>query len=415
MQLVEASPANIKNILKAKIARPSVNDPGIVKVVSKITKEVAGRGDKALFEQVKKFDGAELKSLKVSAEEIDIACNSVSKEFAESIRHAKERIQNFHTAEKPKSWSYTDDGFTLGEIIKPLESVGCYVPGGKAAYPSSVLMTVIPAKVAGVEKIIICTPCASDGSVNAYTLAAAKEAGCTEIYKIGGAAAIAAMAYGTETVPKVAKIVGPGNIYVTAAKKYVYGDTGIDSLAGPSEVVVVTDSAANPKFAALDMMAQAEHGSGAFAILITTDQEVGRGIIQFISRDFEGDTNCFLFLKANSLDEALGIADLIAPEHIELMVGEPVAAAERIRNAGAILLGNYTPASFGDYIAGPNHVLPTGGAAVFQSALGVRDFVKFISLLSSDKDSIAKLAKDIATIATSEGLKAHARAATERK
>lgn len=415
MRLVEASPANIENILKAKIPRPSVNDPGIMKVITEIIEDVIGRGDKSLFEQVKKFDGAELKSLKVSSKEIDIACNSVSREFAESIRHAKERIQNFHKTEKPKSWSYTDNGFILGEIVKPLESVGCYVPGGKAAYPSSVLMTVIPAKIASVERIIICTPCANDGSVNPYTLAAASEAGCGEIYKIGGAAAVAAMAYGTDTVPKVAKIIGPGNIYVTAAKKYVYGDTGIDGLAGPSEVVVIADTTANPRLAALDMMAQAEHGSGASAILITTDEGVGRDAIQFISREFDGDTGCFLFLKTGSLDEALEIANLIAPEHVELMVDEPMPAAERIRNAGAILLGSYTPASFGDYIAGPNHVLPTGGAAVFQSALGVRDFVKFISLLSSNKDSIARLVKDIATIANAEGLKVHARAAMERK
>lgn len=415
MQLIEADLGNIEKILKQKTKRPSLNNSEIVKTVIKIIEDVIERRDSALFEQVKKFDGAELKALKVSAGEIDIACKAAGKDFMESVRYAKKRIENFHKTEKPNSWSYTDNGVTLGEIVKPLESVGCYVPGGKAAYPSSVLMTVIPAKVAGVERIIICTPCSGDGNVNSYTLAAASEAGCTEIYKIGGAAAVAAMAYGTEAVPKVAKIVGPGNIYVTVAKKYVFGDVGIDSLAGPSEVVVIADPTANPKFAALDMMAQAEHGSGASAILITTDKDIGKETIQFISQEFEGDTNCFLFLKVSGLDEALEAANFIAPEHVELMVDKPMAAAKKIKNAGAVLLGSYTPASFGDYIAGPNHVLPTGGAAVFQSALGVRDFVKFISLLSSDKNSIARLAKDIAVIATAEGLKAHARAAMERK
>lgn len=413
MDLVEASLENIEQILKEKFSRPSINDPEIVKIVQAIIDDVARDGDSALLRQVEKLDGARLSSLKVADNEIDEAYALVEPDFIESLKVAIGRIRVFHEKEKPREWQIEEDGLIVGEVVRPLESVGCYVPGGNAAYPSSVLMTVIPAVVAGVEKIIICTPCNKNGAVNPYTLVAAKEAGCTEIYKLGGASAIAAMAYGTETVPKVVKIVGPGNIFVTAAKKAVYGEVGIDGLAGPSEVVVIADSSANPKFIALDMLAQAEHGSGASSILITTDRYKGYEAIKHINEQVEDKSN-FLFIVARNLEEAFQLANFIAPEHIELMVEKPEEWLAKVNNAGAILLGNYTPAAFGDYIAGPNHVLPTGGAAAYQSALGTRDFMKYISLLSSDKDGIASLSKDIAAIANREGLHAHANSATER-
>lgn len=413
MDLIEASLENIEEILNQKFNRPSINDPKIVKIVQKIIDEVVAEGDAALFRQVKKLDGAKLESLKVARKEISEAYSKIEPDFIKSLKIAIDRIRSFHEKEKPEAWRIEEDGLVVGEVVRPLESVGCYVPGGNAAYPSSALMTVIPAVVAGVERIIICTPCDKKGAVNPYTLVAAKEAGCTEIYKLGGASAVAAMAHGTETVPKVVKIVGPGNIYVTAAKKAVYGEVGIDGLAGPSEVVVIADSSASPKFIALDMLAQAEHGSGATAILITTDRYKGYQAIKYIKEAVE-DTGNFLFIVARNLEEAFQMSNFIAPEHIELMVENQDEWLKEVRNAGAILLGNYTPAAFGDYIAGPNHVLPTGGAAAYQSALGTRDFMKYISLLSSDKDGIAKLSSDIAAIATREGLQAHADSATER-
>lgn len=414
MDLIEASPANIKVIMDEKFKRPSVNDPEIVKTVTGLIDEVVKDGDRALLRQVEKFDRAKLDELKVSNEEMVSACAQVDPAFIDSFKLAKERIRIFHEKEKPREWRLAEDGLIVGEVVRPLESVGCYVPGGNAAYPSSVLMTVVPAVVAGVGKIIICTPCNSEGVINPFTLAAAKECGCTEIYKLGGASAIAAMAYGTQTVPRVAKIVGPGNIFVTAAKKAVYGEVGIDGLAGPSEVVVIADMTANPRFIALDMLAQAEHGSGASAILITTDRNIAYQAIRRIN-EHSPSTDNFLFLIAKNLPEALELGNYIAPEHMELMVDDPEKWLPKVNNAGAVLLGNYTPAAFGDYIAGPNHVLPTGGAAVYQSALGTRDFMKFISLLSSDEQSISKLALDIDKLASAEGLTAHARSAKERK
>lgn len=396
------------------LGRKKINDTGIVRVVTNIINDVRKRGDESLLEQAEKFDGADLYSLAISADEFDEARKKVSDKFVNSLRVSIERVKKFHKEEMIKSWSVEEEGCVLGETIIPLENVGCYVPGGLAAYPSSVVMTVVPAKVAGVKNIIVCTPCNDKGMVNPYTLVACLETGCTDVFKIGGAGAIAAMAYGTKTIKKVDKIIGPGNIYVAVAKRIVFGDVGIDSIAGPSEVVVIADENANAKFIALDMLAQAEHGSGANAVLITYSKDIAKKVINEVENLEKKIPDNLIFLKVGSLDDAFTLSNRIAPEHLEIFTDKPFEKIDKVKNAGAILLGEYTPASFGDYLAGPNHVLPTGGAARFSSALSVRDFVKFASLLYCSKDTLKNLAEDIDTIASAEGLKAHARAATER-
>jgi histidinol dehydrogenase len=403
--------------IEALLRRKKI-DEQILSVVSNIIKEVRQSGDEALFEQIKKFDGAELNDLRVNEAEFEIAEKKVGKEFTDVLRVAVKRLTDFSKAELPKSWMINEEGIFIGENVRPLDTVGCYVPGGLAAYPSSVLMTVIPAKVAGVNRIIVCTPCSGSGEVNPYTLIACLELGCKEIYKIGGAGAVAAMAYGTESVPRVDKIVGPGNIYVAAAKKLVFGDVGIDNVAGPSEVVIIAQNGANARFVALDMLAQAEHGSGASAVLITDSKQLGEkvaGKVKDLSANYNKNIlENFTYLLVDDLDSAVAVSDKIAPEHLELFVEDPLAVAEKVKNAGAVLLGEFTPASFGDYIAGPNHVLPTGGAARFQSPLSTRDFIKYTSVLYSNREALKKLSASIEILARAEGLNAHADAAVKR-
>lgn len=400
-----------------KILNRKSIDEQVIAIVTGIINEVREKGDSSLFGQVEKFDGATLRSLRVGDAEFSKAKQIVGQDFVKALNVAIKRITDFSVAELPSSWEIKEDGIFIGENVRALDTVGCYVPGGFAAYPSSVLMGVIPAKVAGVERIIVCSPCGKTGEINPYTLVACDEVGVREVYKIGGAGAVAAMAYGTESVPKVDKIVGPGNIFVAAAKKMVYGDVDIDSIAGPSEVVIIAQDGANPKFVALDLLAQAEHGSGASAVLITDSERLGEEIISQVKTEaanYSVILENLTFFLANSVGEAIEISDKIAPEHLELFVDEPFSMVSQVKNAGAVLLGQYTPASFGDYIAGPNHVLPTGGAARFQSPLSTRDFIKYTSVLYSDRAALAKLAGDIEIIARAEGLNAHADAAVKR-
>ena len=394
-----------------------------VEAASDIIRKVREEGDKAVFELTKKFDGADIQKsgLQVSAVEIEEAYAQVDAELLEVIRKASANIKDFHSKQLKQSWLYEGkDGVVLGQRVTPLESVGVYVPGGTAPLISSVLMNVIPAAVAGVENIILLTPPGRDGLINQAIIVAAVESGAKNIYKAGGAQAIAAMAYGTETIPAVDKITGPGNIYVAAAKKLVYGVVGIDMVAGPSEILVIGDEAAKPAFIAADMLSQAEHDTLAAALLVTDSAGLGEEVIKEIGRQFNLldrkdilikslRDNCAVIL-ASSLEDAVSISNAIAPEHLELCVADPYKLLGKVKNAGAVFLGSYSPEPVGDYFAGPNHVLPTGGSAKFGSPLGVYDFMKRSSVISYTKDALESSGGDIARFAKAEGLTAHANA-----
>ena len=389
--------------------------------VSAIIDDIKSRRDEAVFEYTKKFDGYDLNAdnIIVTEDEIKAAYEEIDAGLVEIIRKALVNIRNYHAKQKRNSWfDATPDGTILGQKITPLARVGVYVPGGKAAYPSSVLMNVVPAKVAGVDEIIMCTPPGKDGKIYCGTLVAAKEAGVDVIYKVGGAQAIAAMAYGTESVPKVDKIVGPGNIYVALAKKAVYGQVGIDSIAGPSEIMVLADESANPRFVAADLLSQAEHDELASAILVTTSRELAEKVSeetegflrelsrrQIIEKSLE---NYGYILLAKDMDEAVAVVNEIASEHLELVTKDPFQTMTKIRNAGAIFLGEYSSEPLGDYFAGPNHVLPTNGTAKFFSPLEVDDFIKKSSIISYSREALGAIHTDIEKFAQAEGLTAHA-------
>ena len=389
--------------------------------VSTIIDDIKSRLDEAVFEYTKKFDGYDLNAdnIIVTEDEIKAAYEEIDAGLVEIIRKALVNIRNYHAKQKRNSWfDATPDGTILGQKITPLARVGVYVPGGKAAYPSSVLMNVVPAKVAGVDEIIMCTPPGKDGKIYCGTLVAAKEAGVDVIYKVGGAQAIAAMAYGTESVPKVDKIVGPGNIYVALAKKAVYGQVGIDSIAGPSEIMVLADESANPRFVAADLLSQAEHDELASAILVTTSRELAEKVSeetegflrelsrrQIIEKSLE---NYGYILLAKDMDEAVAVVNEIASEHLELVTKDPFQTMTKIRNAGAIFLGEYSSEPLGDYFAGPNHVLPTNGTAKFFSPLEVDDFIKKSSIISYSREALGAIHTDIEKFAQAEGLTAHA-------
>ncbi len=400
-------------------------DAEVLGVAQRIIDDVRARGDAALADYTAQFDHASLVDIRVSDEEIERALAEVGEDFLEAIAAAALSIEDFHQRQVTQSWFTTlESGVVLGQKVTPLRRVGIYVPGGRACYPSSVLMNAIPAMVAGVSEIAMVVPPDADGSVNPYTLAAAAEAGLTEIYKVGGAQAIAALAYGTDTIPRVDKITGPGNAYVTAAKKLVMGDVGIDMLAGPSEVLILADETAEPAFVAIDLMAQAEHDPRAATYLVTTDpslpDDVDAALRELLAESPRADvierslTDNGVVIVCPDLGVALDAANLIAPEHLEVMMAEPFELLGSITNAGAIFLGPWTPESVGDYVAGPNHVLPTGGTARFSSPLSVDDFVKKSSVLSY---SLAGLQADggiVMTIAEAEGLDAHATAVALR-
>lgn len=388
--------------------------------VREVLQAVKRQGDRALLHYTAEFDGQLLKpeDLRVSGSELDAAYQQVSKELLDAIGLAKQNIEAFHRQRVPKSWvQFGDDEVVLGKRYTPVDRAGLYVPGGRAAYPSTVLMNAIPARVAGVPRIVICTPPGPDKMVNPAVLVAAQEAGIEEIYRVGGAQAIAALAYGTETIPKVDVITGPGNIYVTLAKKQVFGTVGIDSLAGPSEVLIIADSQGNPAHIATDLLAQAEHDPLAAAILITTDAQIARKVVAEVEDQLIDHPRRTLTEKAiahygvvivvDSLQIAAELSNEFAPEHLELEVSDPWDLLESIRHAGAIFLGNSTPEAVGDYLAGPNHTLPTSGAARYASALGVETFMKHSSLIQYSPKALQKVAGAIDVLTKAEGLPSH--------
>ena len=388
--------------------------------VREVLQAIKRNGDSALLRYTSDFDHLTLTSreLKVSASELDVAYQQVSTELLEAIRLARQQIEDFHTQRKPSSWvQFGDHDIVLGKRYTPVDRAGLYVPGGRASYPSTVLMNAVPAKVAGVPRIVMVTPPGPDKAVNAAVLVAAQEAGIEDIYRVGGAQAIAALAYGTETIPKVDVISGPGNIYVTLAKKQVYGTVGIDSLAGPSEVLVIADGHANPSHVAVDLLAQAEHDPLAASILITTDETLAQKVVLEVNRQLEHHPRKTLTEKSiahyglivvtETLEQAAELSNQFAPEHLELEVEDPWALVEHIRHAGAIFLGSNTPEAVGDYLAGPNHTLPTSGAARYASALGVETFMKHSSLIQYSAEALSQVGDAIQVLADAEGLPSH--------
>lgn len=421
MRILDLTEESRKNILEDLLKRSPSSYGKFEDAVSEIVNNVKKKGDEALFAYTREFDKAELskENVIVTQEEIDEAYAEVDDELLAVMRRALVNIRSFHEKQKRQSWFDAEkSGIILGQRITPLHRAGVYVPGGKAVYPSSVLMNVLPAKVAGVDEIIMCTPPDKEGKVCATTLVAAKEAGADVIYKVGGAQAIAAMAFGTESIPKVDKIVGPGNIYVALAKREVYGHVSIDSIAGPSEILVLADESANPRFVAADLLSQAEHDEMASAILVTTDRELAQkvsdeidGFLKILSRKeiIQKSLDSYGYiLIAENMDEAIDAVNEIASEHLEIVTKDPFADMTKVRNAGAIFLGSYSSEPLGDYFAGPNHVLPTNGTAKFFSALSVDDFIKKSSVISYSKEALEPVHEDIIRFAEAEQLTAHA-------
>lgn len=387
------------------------------RTVSDILFDVKERGDRAVLDYTGRFDGISVRSLKISGQEIEEASRHAGNEVIKALKTAAERIRRFHLRQLERSWRYREGGATLGQLIRPLRRVGAYVPGGKASYPSTVLMNVIPAQVAGVKEIAVCVPTPA-GEVNPYVMASLKLLGITEVYRIGGAQAIGALAYGTETVRQVDKIVGPGNIYVALAKRMVFGTVDIDMIAGPSEVLIIADRTASAGFVASDLLSQAEHDELASSVLITTSGALARRVKEELKRQLRllrrkriaGSSirNYGAIIITKTLKDAARISNLIAPEHLEVMTDDPEGLLPEIENAGAVFLGRWTPEPLGDYVAGPNHTLPTGGTARFFSPLGVYDFLKRSSLLRFERDAFLKLSQTVETISEIEGLEAHA-------
>ena len=410
-----------KNLLEDLLKRSPNNYGQYEASVKEILDKVKEEKDAAVFAYTAKFDGAELTAdtIEVTDAEIEEAYAQVDDTLLTVIRKAKDNIESYHAKQRQNSWfDSKPDGTILGQKITPLHRVGVYVPGGKAVYPSSVLMNVMPAKVAGVDEIIMVTPPAKNGKVSPNTLVAAKEAGVDKIYKVGGAQAIAALAYGTESIPKVDKIVGPGNIYVALAKKAVYGHVSIDSIAGPSEILVVADETANPRYVAADLLSQAEHDELASAILVTTSEKLAHevsdqvdGFLKELSRAeiiSKSLDNYGYILLADTMEDVIDVANEIASEHLEIQTKNPFEVMTKIRNAGAIFIGEYASEPLGDYFAGPNHILPTNGTAKFFSPLSVDDFIKKSSIISYSREALQKVHKDIESFAKAEQLTAHA-------
>lgn len=421
MRIMRLTKDSRREALEALLGRSPSGYSEYEQTVREIIDDVRARGDLAVFDYEKKFDGCVLSNdtIRITPEEIEAAYKELDPEFVEVIRKSAANIRAYHEKQVTQSWITTgEDGIILGQKITPIEVSGCYVPGGRAVYPSSVLMNVIPAKVAGVERIIIATPPNSSGKAAAGTIVAADIAGADEMYKMGGAQAIAAMAYGTETIPRVDKITGPGNIFVALAKKACFGVTGIDSVAGPSEILVIADSTANPRYVAADLLSQAEHDPMASAILLTDDPDlalaVAREIDLFIKDLPRKEIICqsidnygYIFV-GDTIDDLVDAANTIASEHLEIMTANPFEVMTKIKNAGAIFLGSYSSEPLGDYFAGPNHILPTNGTARFFSPLGVDAFVKKSSIISYSRDALYQVHKDIELFAENEGLQAHA-------
>lgn len=421
MRIVNLTKEATENILENLLKRSPNNYGDFEGSVAEIVANVRKNKDEAIFEYSKKFDRADINAdnILVTEEEIKEAYEKVDETLLNVMRKALVNIRSYHEKQKQNSWIATEDnGAILGQKVTPLQRVGVYVPGGKAVYPSSVLMNIVPAKVAGVDEIIMTTPPGRDGKVNPSTLVAAKEAGADKIYKVGGAQAIAALAFGTESIPKVDKIVGPGNIYVALAKKAVYGHVSIDSIAGPSEILVLADETANPRYVAADLLSQAEHDELASAILITTSEDFAKkvseeveGFVQVLERKAiiqKSLDNFGYILVAEDMDEAIDTANEIASEHLEIVTANPFEVMTKIRNAGAIFIGEYSCEPLGDYFAGPNHILPTNGTAKFFSPLSVDDFVKKSSIIYYSREALQPIHKDIEQFAKCEQLTAHA-------
>ena len=420
MRIIKLTDETRQDLLSSLLKRSPNQYSEYESTVTEIVENVRSRGDEALFEYTEKFDHIALtgETVRVTKEEIEEAYREVDPKLVDVIRKALVNIRAYHEKQKRYSWfDSKENGILLGQKVTPLSKVGVYVPGGKAVYPSSVLMNVVPARVAGVGEIVMTTPCRG-GKVSPNTLVAANEAGVDVIFKVGGAQAIAAMAYGTETIPKVDKITGPGNIFVALAKKACFGVTGIDSVAGPSEILIIADSTANPRYVAADLLSQAEHDPMASAILLTTDENIAKAVSEEIDGFLKTLSRAEIIQKSlddygyifvgDTMEDLVEAANTIASEHLEIITENPYEVMTKIRNAGAIFLGSYSSEPLGDYFAGPNHILPTNGTARFFSPLGVDDFVKKSSIISYSKDALRAVHKDIELFALSEGLTAHA-------
>jgi histidinol dehydrogenase len=420
MKIIKSNAAEFKQFFSALRLRGGVHSPELLSSVARIVCDVASAGDKALFKYTAKFDGYKLTAatVEVTPAEKKKALAQVKPEDLKIIKLAARRIEDYHRHQVAKSFMIKkESGVEMGQRILPLQRVGIYAPGGKASYPSTILMAAIPARIAGVEEIILVSP-AKDGLLNPLIAAAAEVSGVNRIFKIGGAQAVAALAYGTKTIPQVDKIVGPGNAYVAVAKKLVFGQVNIDMIAGPSEVVVIADKTANASFVAADMLAQVEHDEMAAAVLLTTSEDLAREVsleiyrqMRTLSRKATAEkslTKYGAIIVTTSIDEAVDISNSFAPEHLELMVKSPKKVLDKVRNAGSVFLSSYTPEALGDYLAGTNHILPTGGTARFSSPLGVYDFYKRMSVLSFSREAFKKLSAPTAYFAQREGLDAHA-------
>ncbi len=421
MRIVTLSKESRQNLLDSLLKRSPGNYGQYQDTVQEIVDRVKTEGDQALFELTRKFDweGINASNVKVTEAEVQEAYDTIDPQLVETIRKSLKNIREYHEKQKQYSWfDTTPEGTLLGQKVTPLASAGVYVPGGKAVYPSSVLMNIVPAKIAGVAHVVMCTPCNKEGKVNPAVLVAAKEAGADEVYKVGGAQAIAAMAFGTESIPKVDKITGPGNIFVALAKKAVSGFVSIDSIAGPSEILVLADETANPRYVAADLLSQAEHDEMASAILVTTSKELAENVSrevdafveklsrkEIISKSLE---NYGYILVAETLEDAIETVDLIASEHLEIVTKNPFEVMMKVKNAGAIFLGEYSSEPLGDYFAGPNHILPTNGTARFFSPVSVDDFIKKSSIIYYSREALQRVHKDIEYFAKAEQLTAHA-------
>jgi histidinol dehydrogenase len=424
MKVIASKDRAFKGMVK-RVAARSVPGGAVETAVKTILKAVERAGDSAVVRYTRKFDRVTLKpaQFRVSPEQVKEAYYQIRKEEGDALRYAAQRIMAFHERQRTKTWMYQDNGATLGQVVMPLDAVGLYVPGGKAAYPSSVLMTAIPAKVAGVKRVVMCTP-AGKGGISPYVLVAADIAGVDEVYKIGGVQAIGAMVYGTKTIRPVDKIVGPGNVYVATAKRLIYGRVDIDMIAGPSELLVIADEAANPAHVAADLLCEAEHDEEARVCLVTTSDRLAKEVVRQMGDQVKKLARGKILAKSiarhaaafvvDTMDEAIELANEIAPEHLELAVDRPFDYLEKVRHAGALFLGRYSPPAVADYVAGPNHVLPTGGTARFFSSLSFDDYVKKSNIIAYSKEELVKVKDHVARIAQMEGLDAHAKSLESR-
>jgi len=425
MKTVSSGERTFATTVKKVVGRGRVQGAVVEKSVKAILQAVERGGDRAVLRYTKQFDRVTLKptAVRVTAEEIKEAYYRIRKDEGDALRFAAQRIAAFHERQRTKTWMYQDHAATLGQLVTPIDAVGVYVPGGKAVYPSSVLMCAIPARVAGVPRIVMCTPPQKDG-INPYLLVSADLAGVTEVYRVGGVQAIGALAYGTDTIAKVDKIIGPGNIYVATAKRMLYGTVGIDMMAGPSELLIVADDNAKPAHVAADLLCEAEHDEDAQVYLVTTSHQLAKEVIQLIGDQLKGLQREKIAAKSiarhsvafvvTTMDEAIDLANEIAAEHVTLSVDEPFDYLEKIRHGGAFFLGRYTPPSVADYIAGPNHVLPTGGSARFFSALSVHDYTKISNIVHYTKEELSKVKDHLVRLAHIEGFDAHAKSAQSR-